>query len=75
MGLKDAIAAARTRAVATVGRHRTTIDKGIDKIGEAANTRTDGRHETRIRQGVDQARAGLDKIDPEGPAEERAAPR
>lgn len=75
MGLKDTIAAARTRAAATVGRHRTTIDGGVAKIGEVANAKTGGRHETRIRKGVDQARAGLDKIDPDDPDGARTAPR
>lgn len=71
MSFKDKIAAARTRAAGMVGRHRGTIDKGVTKIGEAANTRTGGRHQDRIRKGVEQARAGLDKIDPDGPGADR----
>lgn len=75
MGLKDKMAAARTKAGTVVGRHRGAIDKGVTKIGEAANTKTGGQHQDRIRKGVDQARAGLDKIDPDGPDSARPAPR
>lgn len=75
MSFKDKIAAARTKATAMVGRHRGAIDKGVSKIGEAADTRTGGRHQDRIRKGVEQARAGLDKMDPDGPDSARPAQR
>lgn len=63
MGLKDMITKARTSATAALTRHRNKINQGIDKIGEAANTRTGGRYETHIRNASNQARTGLDKIE------------
>lgn len=67
MGLKDIITKARARTTGTLVRHRTTIDRGIIKVGEAANSRTGGRYQDRIRRGSDRARAGLDKINPDRP--------
>lgn len=74
MGLKDMIAKARTRVTAALTRHRDKIDRGIDTVGEAANTKTGGRYETRIRKGSDQARAGLDKIAPDRPGPDEPFP-
>lgn len=65
MGLKDIIAKVRTGATGAVTRHRDKIDQGLEKIGEAANTRTGGRYETHIRKGREQARVGLDKFTPD----------
>lgn len=74
MGLNDMIAKLGTRATGVLTRHRNKIDRGIDKVGEAANTRTGGRYETRIRKGSDQARAGLDKIAPDRPSPDEPFP-
>ncbi|WP_425847150.1 antitoxin [Agrococcus sp. TSP3-2-1] len=74
MGLKDMIAKARTSATGALARHRNKIDRGIDTVGEVANTRTGGRYATRIRKGGDQARAGLDKIAPDRPGPDEPLP-
>ncbi|MCC5782208.1 hypothetical protein CRM73_04505 [Kocuria sp. CCUG 69068] len=74
MGLKDMIAKARTNATGALTRNRQKIDQGVNKIGEVANTRTGGRHEARIRKGTEQARAGLDKSDPDRPGPHRSDP-
>lgn len=86
MGLEDMIAKARSGVTGALGRHRATIDQGIDKIGDAANTKTGGRHEARIRKSTDRARARLTKNDPDhrddhdgpdpdGPVPARPGPR
>ncbi|MCE0487272.1 Rv0909 family putative TA system antitoxin [Ornithinimicrobium sediminis] len=67
MALKDMLAKAR----ATATQHRGTIDQGITKLGEVANTRTGGRYQDQIRKGSDHARAGLDKIKSDRPDTDR----
>lgn len=79
MALKDMLAKARATAAGTVTQHRSTIDQGITKLGEVANTRTGGRYQDQIRKGSDHARAGLDKIksdrpDTDGPDTDGPAP-
>ncbi|MCA1783635.1 MAG: antitoxin [Dermatophilaceae bacterium] len=82
MALKDMLAKARAAATGTVTQHRSKIDQGITKLGDAANTKTGGRYQDQIRTGSDQARAGLDKIssnrpepDTEGPVSSTPGPR
>lgn len=80
MALKDILAKARATATGAVTQHRSTIDQGITKLGEVANTRTGGRYRDQIAKGSDHARAGLDRIrsdrpDTDGPAPGAPGPR
>ncbi|QMU78746.1 antitoxin [Streptacidiphilus sp. PB12-B1b] len=60
--LKDALGQAKDKATELAGKHSSTIDSGLDKVGEMADKATKGKYSDQILSGRDKAKHALDNL-------------
>jgi hypothetical protein len=75
--LKGALDQAKEKATELADKHNSTIDSGLDKVGEFADKATKGKYSDKIHTGRDKAKDAVDGMaakhhtdpaDPEDPA-------
>lgn len=54
---------AKQQLTKVVDEHGDKIADGVDKLGEAINTKTDGKHADKVAKGKEQLKKGLDSLD------------
>jgi len=65
--LKDALGQAKDKATEFAGKHQSTIDSGVDKVGELADKATKGKYSDQIHNAGDKAKKTLDSLGQEKP--------
>ncbi|WP_042393984.1 antitoxin [Streptacidiphilus carbonis] len=68
--LKGALGQAKEKATEFAEKHNSTIDSGLDKVGEMADKATKGKYSDKIHTGRDKAKEALDKVGQEHPVVE-----
>ena len=65
--LKDALGQAKDKTTEFAGKHQSTIDSGIDKVGDLADKATKGKYSDQIHTAGDKAKHTLDHLGQEKP--------
>ncbi|MHA6763223.1 antitoxin [Streptacidiphilus sp. PAMC 29251] len=60
--LKGALDQAKEKATELAGKHNSTIDSGLDKVGDLADKATKGKYSDKIHSGRDKAKESLDHL-------------
>ena len=60
--LKGALDQAKEKATELAGKHNSTIDSGLDKVGDLADKATKGKYSDKIHSGRDKAKDAVDGI-------------
>jgi hypothetical protein len=60
--LKDALGQAKDKATELAGKHSSTIDSGLDKVGEMADKATKGKYSDQIHSGRDKAKQAFEHL-------------
>jgi hypothetical protein len=60
--LKGALGQAKEKATEFAEKHNSTIDSGLDKVGEMADKATKHKYSDKITTGRDKAKEALDKV-------------
>jgi len=59
--LKDALGQAQEKATEFADKHHSTIDSGLDKVGDLADKATKGKYSEQIQSAGDKAKKTLDQ--------------
>ena len=65
--LKGALGQAKEKAGELAGKHNSTIDSGLDRVGALADKATKGKYSDTINSNRDKAKEALDHIADEHP--------
>lgn len=65
--LKDALGQAKDKATEFAGKHSSTIDSGVDKVGELADKATKHKYSDQIHSVGDKAKKTLDGLGQDKP--------
>ena len=72
--LKGALGQAKEKATELAGKHNSTIDSGLDKVGEMADKATKGKYSDKINMGRDKAKHAVDGLAAEKSADAEQTP-